>query len=143
MLLAAVVLILAFLALSAMVARVSQLGSETGQDQSRPVLLEVEAVQSAVDDLLVHLQTVTPTLNATSTPTFQTALQAGLRHIAFLESARGFRFEFGGPPVSPDDPLDGLVDCAQGRVWFRLNDDQVRVLLVSEQTFSCNPPTPP
>lgn len=133
MLLAAVVLILAFLALSAMVARVSQLGSVTGQDQSRPILLEVETVQSAVDDLLVDLQAVTPDLNATSTPKLDEALEAGLQHIAFLESARGFRFEFGGP----DGLYDGTVDCGDSQVWFRLNDDQVRVELVSEQTFSC------
>lgn len=137
MLLAAVVLILAFLALSAMVARVSQLGSVTGQDQSRPILLEVETVQSAVDDLLVDLEAVTPDLNATSTPTFAISLENALRHIAFLESARGFRFEFGGAPTSPDEPLDGLIDCTAGKVWFRLSDDQVRVELVS-QTFSCS-----
>lgn len=135
MLLAAVVLIFAFLALSAMVSRVSQLGSVTTQDQDRPVLLEVDSVKAAVEDLIGDLQAVTPTLNATSTPRMDDTLEASLRHIAALEAARGFRFEFGDAA----DEFDGQVVCAGAarQVWFRLSDDQVRVELASAASFSC------
>lgn len=138
MLLSAVILIFAFLALSAMVARVSQLGSVTGQDQARPILLEVESVREAVDDLVVGLQEVTPDLNATSTPTLQEALVNGLRHLARLEEARGFRFQDADTDTDPFDVAD-LLPCATGvgRVQFSLTDGDVRVVLLSQQTFPC------
>ncbi len=56
MLLTAILLILAFIALTAMVARVGQLGSSTFTEQQRPILLEVEAVSDQVDQLVLDLQ---------------------------------------------------------------------------------------
>lgn len=134
MLLAAVVLIFAFLALSAMVSRVSQLASVTSQDQDRPILLEVDAVQAAVDDLVLDLQAITPALNATTTPTLQGALESGLRHLAHLERARGFRFEDTGTNTNP---YDEFLDCTADRIVFRLSDGEVQVDLVSQETFTC------
>lgn len=132
MLLAAVVLIFAFLALASMVSRVSQLGTTTGQDQDRPVLLEIDTVQKTVDDLILNLQQVTPTLNATSTPTFGQALQDSLRHLAHLERARGFRLA-----ALDGGPFEAAELCAADRVEFLLSDGEVRVQLVSTQPFTC------
>lgn len=135
MLLAAVVLILAFLALSAMVSRVSQLASVTSQEQDRPILLEVGTLRDAVDELLTELQAATPDLNATSSPTLDTAIEAGLRHLVSLEAARGLSLSFG----SANGVYDGALACpATGaRVWFRLSDGELTVELPSTQTYSC------
>lgn len=132
MLLAAVVLIFAFLALASMVSRVSQLASTTGQDQDRPILLEIDTVQSTVDDLIANLQQVKPTLNATSTPTFGQALADSLHHLAHLERARGFRLT-----ASDGMPFQAAVLCAADRVEFLLSDGEVRVQLTSTQAFAC------
>lgn len=137
MLLSAVVLIFAFLALSAMVSRVSQLGSVTGQDQSRPILLEVDVVQAAVNDLILDLEAATPDLNLTSTPTFNAALTAGLHHLAHLEAAGGFRLQ--DADAWDGDPYDDLIVCAAGvgHVRYSLSDGDVRIELSSDETFAC------
>lgn len=132
MLLSAVVLIFAFLALAAMVSRVSQLASTTGQDQDRPILLEIDTVQGTVDDLILNLQQVSPALNGTSSPTFGQALQDSLRHLAQLERGRGFRLT-----ALDGDPFDAVDICLADRVDFLLSDGEIRVQLASTRAFSC------
>lgn len=148
MLLTAIVLILAFLALTAMVARVSQLGSTTTQEQSRPILVEIDQVQATVDRIIRDLNSTTPKLNQTSSPTFLQALNGSLRHLAHLERARGFTFEdndrfvSGATSGNKTRPLDNLfINCGTGsntgRVAFNLSDGQVRVQVLSRETFIC------
>lgn len=132
MLLAAVVLIFAFLALASMVSRVSQLATTTGQDQDRPILLEIDTVQQTIDDVILNLQQATPTLNATSTPTFGQALQDSLRHLAHLERGRGFRLS-----AADGGPFTATALCLADRVEFQLSDGEIRVELVSTRPFTC------
>jgi hypothetical protein len=136
MLLAAVVLILAFLALSAMVSRVAQLGSVTTQEQDRPILLEVPQVRTAVDDLLVDLQAATPDLNRSTSPRLDQAIEAGLRHLAFLEASRGLSLDFGRAPATPTGAYDGDVSCGDAVIWIHLSDGEVQVEFASTRTLT-------
>lgn len=122
MLLSAVVLIIAFLALSAMVSRIAQLASVTTQEQDRPIILEVPVVRQAIDDVLTDLNAVRPALTASSSPTKDVAIEASLRHLANLEAARGLRLEFGYDPAETtcaptpcvtDSDGDGVPDLCE------------------------------
>lgn len=142
MLLAAVVLIFAFLALSAMVSRVSQLASVTSQDQDRPILLEVDSLQDAVQDVLENLETLD-----FEEAEYESALAGALQHLALLEAARGFRLE---AAFSGLDPLTSGECAADGQakaitVAYALSDGEVRVEFAEVATYTCNvaPPPPP
>ena len=145
MLLSAVLMILAFLALSAMVARVAQLGSVTTQDRDRPVLLEVDVVQGAVDETLTGLKATYGF--CTGDPkqcrgAFIEALNGSLTHLAAIESGRGFdlgwRFvDSTGTPVTACVAAVVAPATAPVRyVEYTLDDGEVRVSLRSTATFT-------
>ncbi len=142
MLLAAVVLILAFLALSAMVARVSQLGSVTGQDQGRPILMEIDQVQGAIQDIIANLDAI----GFTDEVAYQSELEAVLEHLAFLERGHGFRLQVTAltTVAAPPDPnpCSATDTYYQVEVTYEVSDGDLLVSLV-ETGHYCKPPPPP
>lgn len=125
MLMAAFLLVIAFVALASQVARVGQLGSETLQEQRRPILLEVEPVVQAVDALVAGLQD--PALGlAPPSAAYAAALGGALAHLEFLEAARGFLFTY-----------ELSCGAGVGQVVFQLTDGEVQVSLESSETYPC------
>ena len=123
MILAAVLLILAFIALSSQVARVQQLGGETQTEQRRPILLEAQALARGVDAVIRGLQDPDlpdPPLDLSA------ALIGSLAHIEAVEAARGFLFSYELPCLA-----------GTGTVEHRLTDGEVVVEVVSAETFPC------
>ena len=138
MLLSAVLLIFAFLALSAMVARVAQLGSLTSQDRDRPVLLEIDVVQDAIDSTLLGLQAAAPAGAGLTNAALYEATASSLRHLEALERSRGFDLDWrlvndanGAAVAMP--PACGATVLA---VEYSLDDGEVQVVLRSSATFT-------
>jgi hypothetical protein len=83
MLLGAIVLVIGFLILSSLVARVSQIPLETAQGTS-PLLREADAVATGITDLNNAMKTATPPV---------TGLATGFLHLQKVEAERGFRLD--------------------------------------------------
>ena len=134
MLLSAVLLIFAFLALSAMVARVAQLGSVTTQDRDRPVLLEIDVVQDAIDETVSGLATAAPAGAGLSKQNLVDSLTGALDHLVHLEANRGFDLQWSLVDASTGAPV---AACGPDpvAVQFTLDDGEVRVSLRSSSTF--------
>lgn len=133
MLLSAVLLIFAFLALSAMVARVAQLGSVTTQERDRPVLLEIDVVQSTVDETVNGLKAASPGPALTKS-TLADALNGSLDHLAFLEAGRGFDMAWWKVNTATGATVT-TCGAATLAIAFTLDDGEVRVALRSTATF--------
>ena len=140
LLLTSVILLIGFIALSAMVIRVTQLPEETTQDARRPIDLEADAVAEGVRHLMLRMQENPDTdIDATGHTTYKTAVEASLGTLVDLEKGRGFRFEW------VEDPLTGdAVTCSPGpdpdhdatvSVTIVLRDLDTRVQLTIEETF--------
>ncbi len=143
MLLSAVLMIFAFLALSAMVSRVSQLGSVTTQDHGRPVLLEIDVVQATVDETVTGLKAVSgfcaaalPSPDQCKGP-FKDALDGSLAHLAALEAGRGFDLSWGVVDAAGTDVTACVAAPSPARyVEFALDDGEVRITLRSTVSFT-------
>ena len=99
MLLAAVVLIIGFVALAGMVSRVSQLASQTTKEQDRPLLREIEpmlgAVNSAIDSSATGrgLGSIAPAITYPSAA-YDNAVAALLRHLRAIEAGQGILMDW-------------------------------------------------
>ncbi len=86
MILAGLVLVIAFAAVTAMTARVNQLGSQIGHEQETPVLLAADAAARGMDRNLVVLARV----HDAGSANFTFALDDSLQHLNRLANAQGF-----------------------------------------------------
>lgn len=155
MLLSAVLMIFAFLALTAMVARVAQLGSMTTSDQDRPLLLEIDVVETAVDETVAGIKAapgMCPNAGVPAAPTckqkFIDALDGSLDHLRHLEATRGFDLQWrivDGSATDGDN--DGFVGttvtaCSAASpsparyVAYTLDDGEVQVSLRAAAAFT-------
>ncbi len=103
MLLTAFVLVLGFVALTGMVARVTQLPEATAAAADRPIYIEAAAVARGVEQVMHDTNALIPVrANGTNMPAYTQAVSDALRHMIILESARGYRLQL--------DPLN-LPGC--------------------------------
>lgn len=94
MLLSAVLLILGLLALAGMVSRVSQLSSQAGREQDRPLLREIEPMMTGLDGAISRLGTDFGAGMAPGTSAHQNATVGLLAHLRQLEASRGMVMEW-------------------------------------------------
>ncbi len=94
MLLAAIVLIMGFVALSALVARVNQLPPAIARDQADPIFLEVEPLDTVIAALLSPGGVEARSGFGQGTMEFEGALAEALSHVAALEAGRGFLYSW-------------------------------------------------
>ncbi len=86
MILAGLVLVIAFAAVTAMTARVNQLSSQIGQEQETPILLAADAAARGMDRNLV----VTGRVHEAGSANFTAALNDALDHMTRLANGQGF-----------------------------------------------------
>lgn len=134
MLLTAFVLVIAFVALSGMVARVTQLPAETRQSAERPILTESRSIANGLEELIDQLATVHGIDDPASNPDGD-AVEAlsfdfndAVKHLDHIQSARGFGFE-ASPLVCTDRGNDG-TGTHTIRLWmdFTLRSSETQVL---------------
>jgi hypothetical protein len=128
MLLTAFVLVIAFVAMTGMIARLAQLPELTRQSADRPIFLEGGAlatgVQSALEDLNIIID---PEQDGTGMDTYTTAIDGAMAHLQTLESARGYRLrlEDRAPGLNPwCDDSSGLAVMS---VQFALADTRTLI----------------
>ncbi len=115
MLLTAFVLVIAFVALTAMVARVSQLPEETRQSADRPIYIEAEALGRGVESALEDLNVVVgPREDGSDMDLYMDAVADAMEHLETLESARGYRLKLdaGANPSCDDSSGSAVVTVA-------------------------------
>lgn len=114
MMLGAIVLVLGFLALAGMIARVQMVGSQTGREQQRPVLLEVAPMKEGLQDAISGLSAAgyTP-----GTAAYDAAVAGLMQHMRVLEASRGFLFE--STLACAGSPATGtaIVTLSDGDLW--------------------------
>jgi hypothetical protein len=139
MILAAVVLLIGFLALAGMMARVSQVASQTAVDTDRPILRAIGPLSSDLDqaiDRMVERAPVGLGLNesgsaATNVPTLDNAVQGFMRHMQDILEKEGLF-------------LDYSLDCAselEGRVVATLSDGETWIQIRSRpfpRVYACD-----
>ncbi len=86
MILAGLVLVIAFATITAMTARVNQLGSQIGAEQETPVLLVSDAAARGMDRNLE----VVGRVHEAGSANFTAALDASLEHMERLANGQGF-----------------------------------------------------
>lgn len=127
MLLTAVVLIIGFVALAGMVARVSQLAGQAAREQNRPMLREVEPMLGAVNDAIATgLPGATPPVVA-GTAAFDDALVDVLRHLRATEAGQSILLDWTivcTPPTAPATQWTGYASLT-------LNDGFLQVTVAS------------
>ncbi len=125
MMLAAVILLVGFIALAGMISRVGQLGLETGREQQRPLLLEVSPMMAGLDDAIGKLKSEAGFQDDTDAHkvAYEAAIQATLEHMRRLEQSRGFLLEYTLRCATPGDPTTGyaLVSLTDGELWVQLH----------------------
>lgn len=124
MLLSAVVLIIAFVALTGMVARVSQLGKATARERTTPTLLAVEPMIDGVDRAIQELGGKYNMANATQVRAYQNATIAMLDHLQLVQAGQGYWVSYTLGCATPGD-------ATTGRVTLSLDDGHIRVSVVS------------
>lgn len=92
MLLAAVLLVIGFIALAGLVARVQQAGSRTATSQDNPLLLETGPLAAAVDDAVSSVK-ANFTLLEHGSAAFEENLSVSLDHLVVLLRSRGYLVE--------------------------------------------------
>jgi hypothetical protein len=139
MILAAVVLLIGFLALAGMMARVSQVASQTAVDADRPILRAIGPLSSDLDqaiDRMVERAPVGLGLNesgnaTTNIPTLDNAVQGFMRHMQDILEKEGLF-------------LDYDLDCAselEGRVVATLSDGETWIQIRSRpfpRVYACD-----
>jgi hypothetical protein len=133
MLLAAVVLIIGFVALAGMVGRVTQLAGQAGREQDRPLLREIEPMLGAINGAIGKLGTdfggaSPPIPNPATTPStaYENAVMGMLRHLRQVEAGQGILMDW-----SLDCATAG--DASTGVARITLNDGSLQVTLQSVQ----------
>jgi len=124
MMLGAVILVVGFIALSGMVARVGQLGVQTGKEQQRPLLLEVHPMKAGVDYAIAHLVSEGGYMTDTDAhkAAYQGAIQGALEHLRLLEASRGFLLEYSFGCATPGNPATGFaaISLSDGELWVQV-----------------------
>lgn len=115
MLLAAIVLLIAFVSLAVMVARVTLVANETTRDSHGPFLREAAAVSQAVEMLL----------DVSPSPTFA-VFEAQVSDLQAYEAQRGFLLSWECNSSTVDTDGDGVAD---GWDYFRLTDGRSTVVI--------------
>lgn len=138
MLLTAFVLVIGFVALSGMVARVAQLPEETRQATDRPIYIESKAVARGIEGMLERINDVTAVDESGDTVNYPQAyldnVNDAAAHMERLESARGFRLKFvDDPPVTCDSGVSPMVVS----VTFSLTDVDTRLTFTA--TYQVKP----
>jgi hypothetical protein len=120
MLLAAILLVIGFVALAGLVTRANEAASQTTRTQDSPFLLEVEQLAPMVDQLVPAMKG-----NYTDgTADFHAQLKASLDVLVQLEQARGFQMRYSYVP-------EGVL-C---KVHVRLYGPDTSVTFRSAQSF--------
>lgn len=116
MLLTAFVLVIGFVALTGMVARVTQLPEATQSAADRPIYIEASAVARGVEQLMRDTNNLVAVReDGQNMPVYTQAVSDALQHMIILESARGYRLQLDplDPPACDDlgpDLLPGTGD---------------------------------
>ncbi len=92
MLLTAFILVIGFVALAGMVARLSQLPEETQAITQRPIFREAEALTDAAQVRLDDLAVATPPVDATEAAALKVTVEAQLDQMDALMASRGYSF---------------------------------------------------
>lgn len=129
MMLAAVVLVVGFIALAGMIARVGELGTQTGREQQRALLLEVGPMKEGLDDAMARLLTEAGHSTATEEGKvrYEAAIEGVLAHMRLLEASRGFLMEYELRCATAGDPATGYVEVT---IW-----DSELMMQVRSATF--------
>lgn len=139
MLLTAFVLVIGFVALTGMVARVSQLPEATQVAADRPIYVEGAAVARGVEQIMEDLNNQLPLrdpagddpdlLDGEDYPAstvygddFAARVHEALLHLVTLESARGYRLQLAGAPVCDDASGTAIVSAS-----FSLADTETSI----------------
>ncbi len=126
MLLTAVVLVIGFVALAGVVARVQQAGEATARIQDNTVREEAIRISSLVDDMLAGVKENQTTLPADEdTDAFRSAVNRSLAHLTLYEQQRGLRLTY-------TYVCDGALAM---RIEIRLHDPTAFVSLRSSDTI--------
>jgi hypothetical protein len=127
MLLAAIVLLLGFIALAGMVSRVSLLAQQAGREQERPLLREVGPLKTGLDAMMTTLRTnyttATPPITSGSAA-YEAALRGLLDHLRQLEAARGYVLRW-------SITCDNVADATTGHAFVTVSDGELQVTLKS------------
>ncbi len=106
MLLAAFLLVIGFIAMGSMLARVNQLPGETLREQDSPLLLEIEALDQSLESIIDN---VTRDEGA-GTADFEAELLRVMRHLQDIEAGHGFAFRYVLGCSNAADPTTGFLD---------------------------------
>lgn len=148
MLLAAVILVLGFIALAGMLARAQQLGAATSKEQARPIRLEIGALKTGLDGAITSLTTSVYGFKTDTEPhkqAYESAITGILEHERRLEASRGFLLEYKLACATAADPATGYaaVTLTDGELWVQL---RTRTFVRPTLASSCTPapvPLPP
>lgn len=120
MLLAAIVMVVGFVALSGMLARVAQLSGETVREQEDPVIVEMDVVANGIRIVSNSTAAAHPDCTATTNKTLADAMA----HLRFVESSRGFFMQYETPVCTDLGPATDRIS-----VTYALTDGLTRVQL--------------
>lgn len=135
LLLTSVILLIGFIALSAMVVRVTQLPEETTQDSRRPIDLEAEAVAEGVATLLQRMQANPDTdIDTNGFTAYKNNVEASLATLVDLEKGRGFRFTGTSPNCAFS--TDGTTETVTVTLTVTLQDLDTRISVRVQQVFT-------
>ncbi len=131
MMLAAVVLLVGFIALAGMVARVGVLGAQTGREQQRAMFLELDPMIDGVNDAVSRLESeggFEPLTDDDNAALYEDAIRGVLEHMRRLEASRGFLFEYQFGCATPGDPNTGYVavSLADNESWIEIRSELFR-----------------
>src|SRR5688572_18441996 len=145
MLLAGVVLILGFVALTGMVARVGQLPTQIPREQNDPIFLEVDPLTETIESIVSPTSPNGLTARsdaqeaATTPPTpwtgaqWEAALTQALTHLQQLEGGKGFVYRFTVCYVDANNDNQPTGESAY--VWSEISDDAA-LLTMRSSAFS-------
>lgn len=129
MMLSAILLLIGFVALAGMMARVNQLATQTTSESTRLILGEVGPVRRSLDDAVLRLRAPTSQqglgLGTATTPTLEQAVVGLLEQQEELEASRGFVMDYsiacGGTTAAPTTANSVIsVHLSDGEVWTQI-----------------------
>lgn len=134
MLLTAIILLLGFVALAGMVARVAQVPQETLREQRGPAVLEMTALARSLEDIMERLAE-----GEDKVPDYLDNVTAVLGHVRLVEASRGYQFRvLDDPPGCNDVSGDAVIT-----VTVALSDGRTDLEVTTTYTFAGLPCVPP
>jgi hypothetical protein len=127
MLLTAIILILAFVALTGMVARVAQLGKATARERSNPAMLAVEPMLDGAERAMQQLAGKYDLTDPAQVQAYQDAVRGALEHLQAVYAQQGFWVTYTLTCLNAADPTTGVAELTL--------DDSVILVTVVTETF--------